>query len=68
MRATPRIGGGSAFRWPFGPGSLRAVAMVLFIPTLVIIPLIVPQFQTETLAALLGTVAGYVLSKTDNKD
>ena len=52
----------------FGPGSLRAIAMVLFIPVLLILPLIVPQFQTETLAALLGTVAGYVLSKTDDKE
>ena len=52
----------------FGPNSLRAIGIVLFIPTLLVIPLIVPQFQTETLAALLGTVAGYVLSKSADKD
>jgi len=52
----------------FGPNSLRAIGIILFLPTLLIIPLISPQFQTETLSALLGTVAGYVLSKSADKD
>ncbi len=45
----------------FGPNSLKALGIVLFIPTLVILALVV-NFNLETLAALLGTVAGYVLS------
>jgi hypothetical protein len=51
----------------FGPGSLKAVGLVLFVPSLVILAL-ATDFKTETLAALLGTVAGYVLSlaKTDS--
>ncbi|MGR9106387.1 MAG: hypothetical protein ACU843_05590 [Gammaproteobacteria bacterium] len=45
----------------FGPNSLRAVGIVLFVPSPVILAL-ATDFKTETLAALLGTVAGYVLS------
>lgn len=45
----------------FGPNSLRAIGIVLFVPSLVILA-IATDFKTETLAALLGTVAGYVLS------
>ena len=45
----------------FGPNSLRALGIVIFIPTLLILA-IVTDFKIETLAALLGTVAGYVLS------
>lgn len=52
----------------FGPNSLRSLGMVLFIPTLLIFPVLIPEFGKETLAALLGTVAGYVLSKTTDKD
>ena len=48
----------------FGPNSLKALGLVLFVPTLIIIAIVVPNFQTETLAALLGTVAGYVLSQS----
>ena len=47
----------------FGPNSLKAIGTVLFIPSLVILAL-VSQFSTETLAALLGTIAGYVLSQS----
>ena len=46
----------------FGPNSLKALGLVLFVPTLLIVGVALPGFQTETLAALLGTVAGYVLS------
>jgi len=52
----------------FGPNSLRSLGMVLFIPTLILMPIIVPNFGKETLAALLGTVAGYVLSQSRNND
>ena len=45
----------------FGPATLKAIGIVLLIPTIVILA-IVASFQPETLAALLGTVAGYVLS------
>lgn len=45
----------------FGPNSLKAIGISFFIPTLLILA-VTTEFQTETLAALLGTVAGYVLS------
>lgn len=47
----------------FGPNSVKAIGVVLFVPTLLILA-ITTNFQTETLAALLGTVAGYVLSNS----
>ena len=47
----------------FGPNSLRAIGIVMFLPTLLILALLT-DFKTETLAALLGTVAGYVLSNS----
>jgi len=50
-----------------GPNSLRAIGTVLFIPTLLILA-ISSTFETETLAALLGTVAGYVLSHLKSED
>ena len=50
----------------FGPNSLKALGIVLFIPSLVLLALLT-DFKTETLAALLGTVAGYVLSNTEDK-
>lgn len=45
----------------FGPNSLKAIGVTLFIPTILILA-VTTDFQSETLAALLGTVAGYVLS------
>lgn len=51
----------------FGPNSLRAIGIVIFIPTLLILA-VVTDFKTETLAALLGTVAGYVLSNSKSDD
>lgn len=52
----------------FGPSSLKALGLVLFIPALLMISVTVANFQTETLAALLGTVAGYVLSHSKSDD
>lgn len=52
----------------FGPNSLKALGLVLFLPTLIIIGVVIPEFKTETLAALLGTVAGYVLSHSKAED
>lgn len=51
----------------FGPSTLKAIGVVLFIPTLLILA-IVTNFQPETLAALLGTVAGYVLSSGKSEE
>lgn len=51
----------------FGPNTLKAVGVVLFIPTILIMA-VLAQFQAETLAALLGTVAGYVLSNSKPED
>jgi hypothetical protein len=48
----------------FGPNSLRAIGIVLFLPILLMLALLT-DFKTETLAALLGTVAGYVLSNSE---
>uniref|UniRef100_Q31IQ9 Uncharacterized protein n=1 Tax=Hydrogenovibrio crunogenus (strain DSM 25203 / XCL-2) TaxID=317025 RepID=Q31IQ9_HYDCU len=46
----------------FGPSSLKALGIILFLPALIIIGVAVADFKSETIAALLGTVAGYVLS------
>lgn len=51
----------------FGPNSLKAIGVILFIPTLLILA-ILTEFKTETLAALLGTIAGYVLSNSKSED
>jgi hypothetical protein len=52
----------------FGPSSLRALGIVMFIPALIIIGVTFPDFKSETIAALLGTVAGYILSQSAEKD
>lgn len=50
-----------------GPNSIRAMGIVIFVPTLVVLA-VVTDFKTETLAALLGAVAGYVLSNSSPRD
>lgn len=52
----------------FGPNSIKAIGIVLFLPSLLIVSITIPTFQSETLAALLGTVAGYVLSHSKSDD
>jgi hypothetical protein len=52
----------------FGPNSLKSLGIVLFVPSLLIVAIAVPDFKGETLAALLGTVAGYVLSYSKGDD
>lgn len=52
----------------FGPNSIKALGMILLIPNLLIIAVAVPSFQSETLAALLGTIAGYTLSQSKSED
>lgn len=47
----------------FGSNSLKALGVVIFVPMLAILAT-TSNFQNETLAALLGTVAGYVLSSS----
>lgn len=49
----------------FGARTTKIVGVVLFIPTLLILAL-TTAFESEVLAALLGTVAGYVLSHGDD--
>jgi O-antigen/teichoic acid export membrane protein len=51
----------------FGPNSLKALGIVLFIPALLLIA-IQKNFSGETLAALFGTIAGYVLSHSKDDD
>ena len=51
----------------FGPNALHALGTILFIPTLLILA-IVTKFETSTLAALLGTIAGYILSNTQDEE
>lgn len=52
----------------FGPSALRALGMVIFVPALIIIGVTFPDFKSETIAALLGTVAGYILSQATERD
>lgn len=50
----------------FGTNSTHVVALVLFIPALVLLAITV-DFSSEALSALLGTVAGYALTRPDEK-
>jgi hypothetical protein len=45
----------------FGPASLKALGLIIFVPMLMIMT-VISGFEPETVAALLGTVAGYILS------
>lgn len=54
-----RQGGG---HHAFGPNQLKALGLVIFLPTLLIVTIVHDEFGASSLAALLGTVAGYVLS------
>jgi hypothetical protein len=45
----------------FGPSSLQAFAITIFLPAVVIVALLT-NLDTQAIAALLGTIAGYVLS------
>lgn len=47
----------------FGPNTLKAIGVIVFLPTLLILA-ISTELKSETLAALLGTVAGYILSSS----
>ncbi len=45
----------------FAPNSLQALAIVFFLPTMVVVAA-VSEIDKQAIAALLGTVAGYILS------
>lgn len=51
----------------FGPNSIRALGIVMFLPILFMLALLT-DFRPEALTALLGTIAGYVLSDSSSKD
>jgi hypothetical protein len=51
----------------FGPNSIKALGTILFIPTILILAVATP-FHSEALAALLGTLAGYLLSRGTDRD
>ena len=51
----------------FGPNTLRALGLVIFLPALVVFA-VVTDLPAGVLAALLGTVAGYVLSQSTSDD
>lgn len=67
LRYKPRFSRLSDMKQGFGPNSLRAIGIVIFIPVLLMLALLA-EFQSETLAALLGAVAGYVLSNSKPED
>ncbi|HBD2759336.1 TPA: hypothetical protein JLJ10_003178 [Escherichia coli] len=46
----------------FGDNSIKAIGVVLLIPTILIIS-ITADFDKATVAALLGTISGYILSR-----
>ncbi|GAA3935646.1 ComEC/Rec2 family competence protein [Litoribacillus peritrichatus] len=48
----------------FSANSIKALGVLVFLPSLVIFA-VLTNFGSETLAALLGTVAGYVLSSSE---
>jgi hypothetical protein len=45
----------------FGPSSLQAFSITIFLPSVVIVALLT-GLDTQAIAALLGTIAGYALS------
>ena len=51
----------------FGPSSLQALAITFFLPTIVIVA-VVAELDKQAMAALLGTIAGYVLSSPKKND
>jgi phosphatidylserine synthase len=51
----------------FGPNTIRAIAVILFIPSLLILSFI-DNMQHESLWTLWGAVAGYVLQRPSERD
>jgi putative Mn2+ efflux pump MntP len=52
----------------FDTNSIRALGLVMFLPTLILAFSIKEGISSEALAALLGTVAGYVLSRGSSEE
>lgn len=50
----------------FGDNSLKAIGVVLLIPTILIMS-VTADFDKSTIAALLGTISGYILSRDREK-
>lgn len=50
-----------------GPNSIKAIGVLLLLPTLIILAM-TTDIKGEALTALLGTVAGYVLSNGKSSD
>ncbi len=50
-----------------GANNLKAIGVILLLPAIVLLA-VTNGFQSETLAALMGTVAGYVLSRGGGGD
>jgi hypothetical protein len=51
----------------FGPNSLQALAIVFFLPCVVVVASI-SEIKDPAIAALFGTVAGYILSSPKRED
>ena len=51
----------------FNSNSIKILGVIIFLPVLVMLA-VLTNFGGETLAALLGTVAGYILSNSENKN
>jgi|SaaInlStandDraft_3_1057020.scaffolds.fasta_scaffold69706_3 hypothetical protein len=45
----------------FGQNTIKAIAMILIVPTILILA-VLSKLEPQTLAALIGAVAGYTLS------
>lgn len=52
----------------FGANSIKALGIVILLPAILIASAVGKDFKSETLAALLGTVAGFVLSRSKDED
>ena len=50
----------------FDTNSIKALGIVLFVPTLILAFSVKAGISSEALSALLGTVAGYILSRSTN--
>ncbi len=46
----------------FGPSTNRALGIVLLIPSIIVLAVGLDKLSTETVATLIGAIAGYVLS------
>lgn len=52
----------------FNESSIKVLGLILFFPTLILAFSVKSGISSEALAALLGTVAGYILARSSNKE